>query len=79
MGPPLFAFLQDERAIFPKWKELVARYDVKGKPAHDARLVAAMLRHGLSHLLTFNDADYKRFPAITVIPPGALISGNAVI
>ena len=74
-GPPLFVLLQDERAILPRWQELVTKYDVKGKPAHDARLVAAMIRHGLSHLVTFNNSDYARYPEITAITPGAFISG----
>ena len=74
-APPLFALLQDERAILSRWQELVTKYDVKGKPAHDARLVAAMLRHGLTHLLTFNDSDYSRYTEISAVTPGAMISG----
>ena len=34
---------------------------------HDTRLVAAMKVHGLSHILTFNVKDFKRFVDITVI------------
>ena len=37
-----FALFRDERGIFPVWRELVRQHDVKGKSAHDARLVAAM-------------------------------------
>ena len=74
---PLFAFLQDERAIFGRWKDLVTRHNVKGKPAHDARLVAAMLRHGITHLLTFNESDFKRFPTIFCATPAALMSGKS--
>jgi len=40
---------------------------VVGKAAHDARLVAAMNRHALSHLLTFNVSDFKRYPAIQIL------------
>ncbi len=65
----LFPLYRDERAIFERWEELVTRYDVKGKTTHDARLVAAMLRHGLTHLLTFNGSDFKRFTEITVLTP----------
>ena len=39
-------------------ERVVVDYDVKGKNAHDARLVAAMLRQDVSHLLTFNDQDF---------------------
>ena len=65
----LFPVYRDERAIFDRWEELVTRHEVKGMKAHDARLVAAMLHHGLTHLLTFNDSDFKRFTEITVLTP----------
>jgi len=42
---------------------------VSGKQAHDARLAAAMLRHGLTHLLTFNIEDFKRYPSINILDP----------
>lgn len=64
----IFPLYRDERAIFNRWEDLVTRYGVKGKKAHDARLVAAMLRHRLTHLLTF-DSDFKRFTEITVLTP----------
>jgi predicted nucleic acid-binding protein len=67
----MFRMLRDERAIYDRWEQLVIEHDVKGKSAHDARLVAAMMRHGLSHLLTFNAADFARYP-ITVLTPQAV-------
>jgi predicted nucleic acid-binding protein len=36
---------------------------------HDARIVAAMLSHRVTHLLTFNTADFKRYTEITTINP----------
>ncbi len=42
-------------------------HDVKGKTAHDARPVAAMRRHGLSRLLTFNASHFARFDGIAVL------------
>ena len=51
-----FLFLRDERAVFEHWHDLVSQHEVRGKNAHDARLVAAMRRHGLTHLLTNNHA-----------------------
>jgi predicted nucleic acid-binding protein len=65
----LFAVLADNEKTLPLWEELVVRFDVKGKNAHDARLVAAMKVHGLTHILTFNTADFVRFPDITVLAP----------
>jgi predicted nucleic acid-binding protein len=42
---------------------------VAGKQAHDAHLVAAMLVHGVTHLLTFNTNDFKRFSEVMVVNP----------
>jgi predicted nucleic acid-binding protein len=69
LGPPLFRLLRDERAIYNSWRELVGKHLVLGKQAHDARLVAAMQRHGLTHLLTFNLGDFQRYPAIELLDP----------
>jgi predicted nucleic acid-binding protein len=44
----VFRLLLDERGVFTYWRDLVATNEVKGKGAHDARLVAAMQRHGLT-------------------------------
>lgn len=65
----LFPLLPDTAAIFPEWERLVSRHQVKGKEAHDARLVAAMLAHKVTHLLTFNTDDFKRYPQITAVNP----------
>jgi predicted nucleic acid-binding protein len=74
---PLFHLLQDERTILSRWRELVSTYQVSGKPAHDARLVAAMLRHGLSCLITFNKGDFSRYSEVTAVHPGEVIDGTA--
>lgn len=66
LAPPLFRLLRDERAIYGPWRELVNRYQVTGKKAHDARLVAAMKRHQLTHLLTFNLADFRKYPDLVL-------------
>jgi predicted nucleic acid-binding protein len=69
-----FQLFRDERAIFDHWRQIVVQHDVHGKSAHDARLVAAMNRHGLAYLLTFNDADFKRFTEITALHPAKIAS-----
>jgi predicted nucleic acid-binding protein len=73
---PLFKLLPDTPAIFPQWEGLVTTYKVSGKPAHDARLVAAMLTHGVTHILTFNDADFRRFAGITPLVPAGVAAGS---
>jgi predicted nucleic acid-binding protein len=75
----LFPLLQDERAIFFRWLNLVITHKVSGRPAHDARLVAAMLRHGLSCILTLNVADFARYSEITAVHPDDVIAGTAAL
>jgi predicted nucleic acid-binding protein len=69
-----FQTLLDERGIYSRWQQLVATTETRGKPAHDARLVAAMQRHGLTHILTFNTADFKRYSGITLLNPASLVA-----
>lgn len=70
-GQPLFRFFRDERTVYDRWRELVTRYIVQGKKAHDARLVAAMQRHGITRILTFNPTDFTRFSSIEVLDAAA--------
>lgn len=67
-----FAVFPDTPAVFGEWKTLMAAHKVTGKPAHDARLVAAMLAHGITHILTFNDQDFRRYAGITPISPAGV-------
>ena len=73
----LFPVLDDSAAIFPVWQQLVVRHQVRGKNGHDARLVAAMLVHGVDRLLTFNKADFARYPQISVILPQDVVGPAA--
>ena len=45
-----------------------------GKRTHDARIIAAMLAHGITHLLTFNPSDFAGISSITIIHPQDLPS-----
>lgn len=72
----VFRLLLDERGIFACWRDLVAANDVKGKGAHDARLVAAMHRHGVANLLSFNKPDFDRFTAISTFTPADVLRGR---
>lgn len=69
-----FTFLRDERAVYERWFDLVRLYQVQGKNVHDARLVAAMERHQLQHVLTFNEHDFHRYARLSVLSPAALIA-----
>jgi predicted nucleic acid-binding protein len=65
----MFPVLPDPPGIYPVWESLVIQYRVAGKPAHDARLVAAMLVHGLTTILTFDRTGFSRYAGIEVLNP----------
>jgi predicted nucleic acid-binding protein len=72
----LFTLLNDTPAIFPKWEQVVLQHQIQGKSAHDARLVAAMMVHGLSRILTFNVGDFQRYQTLTVLEPSQVVGGK---
>jgi len=59
-----------------EWETLVGTYACHGCASFDARLVAAMRTYGVTRLLTFNGADFGRFPGLTVLDP-AILSAQA--
>jgi predicted nucleic acid-binding protein len=65
--------LPDNELIHAEWRRIVLAYSVSGAQVHDARLIAAMYVHGLTHLLTFNDRDFARYAGITVAHPGNIL------
>jgi predicted nucleic acid-binding protein len=72
----LYPMLQDSPAIYPEWRRIVAAHQVLGKNAHDARLVAAMAVHGITHILTFNPGDFIRFPGIVALDPTIVLASS---
>ncbi len=68
----LFQVKSDTPAIFTEWEKLILKYEIMGKQVHDTRLVAAMLTYNLTHILTFNIQDFKRFSEITAVDPRSL-------
>ena len=65
----IFTVLPENEGIFDEWKTLVAKYKVSGKPAHDARIAAAMIAHKIENILTLNPNDFKRFFEINAVRP----------
>jgi predicted nucleic acid-binding protein len=73
----LFQVLPDSPAGYPLWRQLVAQHGVMGVQVHDARLVAWMQAHGITHLLTLNAADFARYPGIVALVPHAVLAPPA--
>jgi predicted nucleic acid-binding protein len=65
----IFPLLRDERFIYEVWIELVMQHQLRGHRHFDARLAAALVRHRISHILTFNGDDFRRFSKIEVLDP----------
>jgi predicted nucleic acid-binding protein len=63
----IFPLLPDNSAIYPEWRNLVVTYGVSGVQVHDARLVAFMNVNGLTHILTYNIADFSRYAPIGIV------------
>jgi predicted nucleic acid-binding protein len=69
-----FPMLDDRSDVFLNWLQLVKQHAVQGKNVHDARLVAIMQTYGITHLLTFNVDDFRRYSDITVVHPSQFVS-----
>jgi predicted nucleic acid-binding protein len=68
----LFRLLPDTPEVFAEWKRLVTTHHVAGVKVHDARLVAAMCVHGISSILSFDTADFSRYPVQVLHPQQVL-------
>jgi predicted nucleic acid-binding protein len=69
----LISVKPDSDLAYQEWKNLVVTHSVKGAKVHDARVVAAMKVYAITHLLTLNGDDFKRFQAsITVLEPASV-------
>jgi len=71
-----FPLVEDTSDIYPAWKGVVAGLGIIGKQVHDARLVAVCHAHAITHLLTFNVADFVRMaqfgPGLVIVDPASV-------
>ncbi|TAE59147.1 MAG: PIN domain-containing protein [Nostocales cyanobacterium] len=64
-----FEILPETPDVFPTWFNLVKNYNISGKRTHDMRILAVMLTHKISNILTLNPKDFIAIPEINVIHP----------
>ena len=65
-----FLFLPETEATYARWRRIVMEFGVSGVQVHDARLAAVMIVNNITHLLTLNPQDFKRFSGLTPVHPG---------
>ena len=63
----LFPLLPDMPTLYSEWRRLVIAFSVSGVQVHDARFVAAMKGNGVTHILTFNAADFVRYASEGIV------------
>lgn len=70
----LFPLLPDSPAIYSEWRRLVVDFSVSGVQVHDARLVAGMIVHNITHILTLNTSDFIRYApeGIVAVDPNSV-------
>lgn len=68
-----FPILPDTPAVYNEWRALTRRWGITGRQSFDARLIAAMIVHGIPALLTFDVGHFKRYEE-----RGIVIAGQAL-
>lgn len=58
--------LAETVSVADRLNVLVGRYKLNGKRIHDANIVATMLEHGLTQLVTLNPKDFSSIKEIEV-------------
>ncbi|MGB7157681.1 MAG: type II toxin-antitoxin system VapC family toxin [Tepidisphaeraceae bacterium] len=69
----LMPCLAEPPDVLARWRTLVAMTNTRGRPAHDARLVAVMTAHGITDLVTLNAPHFGRFPQVRCYTPAQMI------
>lgn len=64
-----FTVLLEDATTSKRWLTIVADSKVTNRRAHDARIVALMLTHGVRELLTFNGPDFRGLADIAIVHP----------
>jgi len=70
-----FSFLADTPLVHTEWRRLIVTHSVTGVKVHDARLVASMIVHGITDLLTLDEQDFKRYSGINAMHPSQIVHG----
>ena len=67
--------MPDNEQTYRTWRALIAKHRVRGVQVHDTYLAATLITNHVTHLLTWNVKDFKRFDAITALTPDEVLAG----
>lgn len=73
----LCAVLAFTDRAYREWRQIVVAQQVIGVGVHDARIVATMITANITHLLTLNDADFRRYVQLVVWTPDDVLRSVA--
>jgi predicted nucleic acid-binding protein len=65
-----YPILADPHNLVDRWLQLCLKHSTSGRPSHDARVVAWMDAYRITHLMTLNPADFRRYDHLLLIVPG---------
>ena len=68
--------LPDTNQIYTTWRDIVLRYNVRGKQVHDARIAASLRVHSIRMIVTWNVSDFRRYDWITPITPDLVLASG---
>ena len=54
-------FLEENRAVFARFRQLTTEIDRSGKAFHDANVVATALTHGVKKIVSADTEHFQRF------------------
>lgn len=72
----LSTILEEAPSVYPEWRRLVVDYSVSGVQVHDARIVALMNVHVVTHVLTLNASDFSRYAGIVAVSPDEIVAAS---
>ena len=56
-------------ASYYEWRRLVLTHAIVGVAVHDARIVAIMFAASITHIITLNPDDFRRYAGLVVLTP----------
>lgn len=66
--------LPDSDRVYSIWRQLIVTHKVHGIQVHDARLAATTIAHGITNILTLNQADFQRYAGVVAVHPSSVLT-----